>query len=150
MLKIRPCYMVLGAKFLFSNMSWCIITFTNGQQPQEPSRSWQQVVSSGHSDSWSGQMTAFTLCSSWSHHTSQPTHINDGNTKKRHVNGRIESYSVVETVLRSFQLSFLQIKCITKLHSHIKGCLKLNLLALNVPSELQSSHIYITTSKKVK
>lgn len=58
--------------------SWCeaivvvceliSITLANGQQPQEPSRSWQQVVSSGHSDSSSGQMTAFKLPLSWIHH----------------------------------------------------------------------------------
>lgn len=41
------------------------VTLASGQQPQEPSGSWQQVVSSGHSDSWSGQMTAFSE-SSWS------------------------------------------------------------------------------------
>ncbi len=56
------------------------ITLANGQQPQEPSRSWQQVVPSAHSDSWSGQMTAFTCSPSCSHDTSQPTHTNDGNT----------------------------------------------------------------------
>ena len=105
MLTIRPSYVALSVKICSFNVfkrELMYITLTNGQQPQEPSRSWQQVVSSGHSDSWSGQMTAFTLCSSWSHHTSQPTHINDRNTKKQHVNGRIESYFVVETVLRSF------------------------------------------------
>lgn len=85
----RPCkvflgvkcsgVVVLGASVLGRGLLY--ITFTKGQQPQEPSRSWQQVVSSGHSDIWSGQMTAFTLLS-WNHRRSQPAHVNDTKTQK--------------------------------------------------------------------
>lgn len=56
---------ILGKEMAFVLMC---VTLAKGQQPQELSGSWQQVVSSGHSDTWSGQTTAFTVSSSWSNH----------------------------------------------------------------------------------
>lgn len=56
---------ILGKEMAFVLMC---VTLAKGQQPQELSGSWQQVVSSGHSDTWSGQTTAFIVSSSWSNH----------------------------------------------------------------------------------
>lgn len=47
------------------------VTFAIGQQPHEASGSWQQVVSSGHSDVWSGHRTAHTASSFWTHTMNQ-------------------------------------------------------------------------------
>lgn len=51
------------------------LTLLNGQQPQEPLGSWQQVAPSGHRDRESGQMTPVSPLPTWIHH--KQTHTQD-------------------------------------------------------------------------
>lgn len=96
---------ILGKEMAFVLMC---VTLAKGQQPQELSGSWQQVVSSGHSDTWSGQTTAFTVSSSWSDHiTANAYKCKDVTwSNKRFKNTQIWTVQVINNLLKHTENHF--------------------------------------------